>query len=723
MNHLIISLSWQGDYWQKRPTDAEMQNSGHGYAKEGNLPWERKNFNFIENVDAGFKYGYIQTRGESRVYKNGSGIVFFYSNNYIVGLYAEAEINKAGYTKQNSLDSEELNIRAPIGLCVRWKELTRLPVNKERYYLGQTRMSQAGALNIEDDQAWNIIEDAISAHSDAPEIQENLLQVRDAIWGDKTAKDQEWLVKLRQWLADGNSKRMSSEKYQLQADFVSQFPMSQLSTLALRQYAIGYPNSLAYWIGVRTKPLGGIGGATVGKFGVLLKKNGQWLIDGKEGDEQQANVFFDNLKAGMVKIIEAAQATDFEALDTSDNALFTKRTLRSKLIYLYFPDEFLPIFSQEHLTHFLAIFDQVAMEGKLLGSNKRLWYIQQAIPELAELDTQQFKEFLYHCFPVAKVTEEIEEEEIEEIFPELTPEAVKPLLAMAERTRNILLYGPPGTGKTWLVTQFAKAFTDANKTEMVTFHQSFAYEEFVEGIKPVIAEHGQVAYTVQDGVFKRICQAAAANPSENYLLVIDEINRANIAKVLGELITLIEDDKRLGEANEVLTTLPYSGEKFGVPPNLTILGTMNTADRSIALLDLALRRRFTFVEMPPDPALLSLDVAGVNLQALLTRLNRRVAALLDPDHRIGHSYLMSVETENDLHFAWYHRVLPLLQEYFYHDGERMQAVIGKAFVQEVTLDAETKAALGGAYDETAQYDTVLLTGEAFREALQEIAGQ
>lgn len=307
--------------------------------------------------------------------------------------------------------------------------------------------------------------------------------------------------------------------------------------------------------------------------------------------------------------------------------------------------------------------------------------------------------------------------------PEPPIEAVKPLLAMAGRTRNILLYGPPGTGKTWLVTQFAKVFTTPDKVRMVTFHQSFAYEEFVEGLKPVIADHGQVAYAVQDGVFKRICEAARKNPSEKYLLVIDEINRANIAKVLGELITLIEDDKRLGEANAVLTTLPYSGEQFGVPENLTILGTMNTADRSIALLDLALRRRFTFVEMPPDPALLPEDVAGVNLQALLARLNLRVAALLDPDHRIGHSYLMDVETEDDLHFAWYHRVLPLLQEYFYHDGERIQAVVGKAFVREVALDAETKEALGATYEETAQHETLLLEGEAFLAALQKITGQ
>ena len=147
------------------------------------------------------------------------------------------------------------------------------------------------------------------------------------------------------------------------------------------------------------------------------------------------------------------------------------------------------------------------------------------------------------------------------------------------------------------------------------------------------------------------------------------------------------------------------------PPNLTILGTLNTADRSIALLDLALRRRFTFVEMPPDLSLLRVDMEGINLQALL-----------DPDHQIGHSYLMGVGTAEGLHFAWYRRVVPLLQEYFYHDGDRLQAVLGSAFVRKVMPDAETREALGAMAEEGARYEVEMLEGEEFLKALQGLTG-
>lgn len=290
------------------------------------------------------------------------------------------------------------------------------------------------------------------------------------------------------------------------------------------------------------------------------------------------------------------------------------------------------------------------------------------------------------------------------------------LLRVKQRTRNIILYGPPGTGKTFWVREFGRQFGD--RQEFVTFHQSFSYEDFVEGWRPVSAEGDGMRYKVLPGIFRAVCERAENDPEHDYLLVIDEINRANIAKVFGELITLIEDDKRLGEKNALKTTLTYSGNEFGVPRNLYLIGTMNTADRSIALLDIALRRRFTFIEVAPNPNLLP-SVDGIALSDVLRRLNERITAVLDRDHQIGHSYFMDVTSLADLRFVWEHRVVPLLQEYFYNDGERLRAVLGNIFVRVTLLSQTDRDALGDIIDPDATTMRVVeLSDQEFLEGLQ-----
>ena len=409
---------------------------------------------------------------------------------------------------------------------------------------------------------------------------------------------------------------------------------------------------------------------------------------------------------------------------------------------------------------------------------------------------------------------------------------------------NQILYGSPGTGKTYNTINKAIEIIDsefyqqnkdnrealkerleeykkAGQIEFITFHQSFSYEEFVEGIKAETSEDN-ISYEVKSGVFKKLSNKSLQNfnqsneniknkkdfeivfkelildklkddekleirmkkssffikevdenkisfdksggesqhvlliknlknmyeaeenkiiigglsqyynplleyllknseikntdkePLKNYILIIDEINRGNISKIFGELITLIEPSKRVGADEEIRLKLPYSQELFGVPSNLYIIGTMNTADRSIALMDTALRRRFHFEEMMPNSSLLeNLVVDGIKIDNLLETINKRVEYLYDRDHTIGHAYFMSLEnleTKEDkkaeLENIFRNKIIPLLQEYFYDDWEKVRLVLGDGFVEKIEVKSDI-------FDEDIIKDSEYLEEEKF----------
>ncbi len=215
-----------------------------------------------------------------------------------------------------------------------------------------------------------------------------------------------------------------------------------------------------------------------------------------------------------------------------------------------------------------------------------------------------------------------------------------------------------------------------------TFHQSFSYEDFIEGIKPVMEEGKEtISYQIENGIFKDLCLKAQNDTENRYAIFIDEINRGNVSAIFGELITLIEPDKRIGSTNELKVKLPYSKREFGVPKNVDIIGTMNTADRSVEALDTALRRRFSFVEMQPNPSvLLNSEYQDVDLKQLLETINQRIEVLVDKDHQIGHSYFIGIQNLEDLKQTFKDKIIPLLEEYFYGDFGKIGLVLGGSFI-------------------------------------------
>lgn len=421
---------------------------------------------------------------------------------------------------------------------------------------------------------------------------------------------------------------------------------------------------------------------------------------------------------------------------------------------------------------------------------------------------------------------------------------------------NQILYGPPGTGKTYYTINKAleildnefyqlyseptnanrkilkERFDDLKKSGQIvftTFHQSFGYEEFVEGIKAKTTDKG-IEYKVENGIFKDLCKKAIneylhvglelssdrttyliksisdeliellnkdnkviAIPVDlidqlvdlikqnkltledikshkdsdgnrfvdkfnakydpyiygyrttiyaickylfenntslkKYILIIDEINRGNISKIFGELITLIEDSKRTGKPEAIKVKLPYSNEEFGVPQNLYIIGTMNTADRSIAPIDTALRRRFVFEEMEPRANLLEkIDVkdennisTGIKLDEMLSAINARIEYLYDRDHTIGHAYLIGVETLPELQFAFKNKIIPLLAEYFYEDWENINLVLNQnGFIIESTKHSSYVLKISSTSKMTGKKSYAILDAEWTKDHFKKI---
>ena len=307
-----------------------------------------------------------------------------------------------------------------------------------------------------------------------------------------------------------------------------------------------------------------------------------------------------------------------------------------------------------------------------------------------------------------------ETETTDDVLPtEEKPKRAETIRRQLTKTGQVVFYGPPGTGKTYTARRFAHWWLNeqsetpsSSQLRTVTFHPSFSYEDFIEGLTATESDSGGVTYEIVPGVFKRFAERAReayqeAGPDEDaqpYVLIIDEINRGNLSQIFGETITGLEMDKRLGGANQTQISLAHSKASFTIPPNLYLIGTMNTADRSIALVDAALRRRFRFLSFPPEYEVLY-ELHGFDGEAnvieaaqhasdpyrqllalsidALGRINGsiREAADLGKGNQIGHSYLLDIDTVTEIVETWRYEILPLLEEYYFGQIDRIRTEV------------------------------------------------
>jgi 5-methylcytosine-specific restriction protein B len=261
----------------------------------------------------------------------------------------------------------------------------------------------------------------------------------------------------------------------------------------------------------------------------------------------------------------------------------------------------------------------------------------------------------------------------------------------------------------------------------VTFHQSYSYEEFVEGIRPNL-DSKELTYKLEDGFFKEICHAAKSDPNRDnrYVLLIDEINRGKIPAIFGELITLIDDEKR----EKYSLNLTYSKERFSVPKNLYIIGTMNTADQSISQLDIALRRRFSHKELMPDATkidetityVLTADTNShkkgekleISLKLVLEKINEKIRDDAGREKQIGHAYFMKggkpISDISLLRDRFENKIIPLIQEYHYEDMKSVHKILGDGFIDlpaQIVRKDWTSAALDSTLTPKPTLDTIL----------------
>lgn len=473
-------------------------------------------------------------------------------------------------------------------------------------------------------------------------------------------------------------------------DFQERFPLEKLKELSIEEYdKTGDNTTLSYAIEHGTNEI----------FKGFLGNNRNKIFYNTRDGEYEVIEWLKNKYFGMdiLEIFEKYKKDLYNLIKNFDKDSYISgevgavpantNTIRSKLIMLYRPYELLHLSSVtvfKKIFNYFAIpydnsYDSIEMNIRFkaylernINTNKDVVGLSEAIWNFYEnvIDKKD-----------AKLQPVIDRSNFEDLFIDDT--YIGEIVSVLKRKKNIILRGVPGVGKTYCIKTIIKGSFDnlmEDSIEMIQFHQSYSYEEFMEGLRPQMSG----GFEIEKGIFYDISIRARDNPEIDYFLIIDEINRGNLSKIFGELLLLIENDKR----EDYSVRLPYSKEEFTVPSNLYIIGTMNTADRSLTLFDYALRRRFSFLTLEPafgtnkfnsylenEMHLNSEQINRINTKMI--EINSIIGDSLGNDFRIGHSYFISSKEDMGNFDDWYneiikYEIMPILEEYYYDDLDRVQ---------------------------------------------------
>lgn len=519
--------------------------------------------------------------------------------------------------------------------------------------------------------------------------------------------------------------QLESRSISEQKAFVKRWPLARIKKMKLAEYtSTADKGTFCYALEFLTDENGSIRGGSAYKFGIFKRQQtgkatkAQHLVtDGTYGWYRKygnrCDAAFRQIRNQIATIIEAALAVDVGKIDAVDLGMAVKW----KIAFLYAPESLVPIYSRHVLANiaFVSGLEKAfklpisALQGFLISQKTDdqsstdyaldLW---QAYVSIRPGENESGDRFLQEQPVTANWSQVAEPEvtytkkvvtfdEVEILKSCLQDEKeIREVLKVWKRKKNIVLQGPPGVGKSFLARRLAwllMGSKNAQQHEWVQFHPNYAYEDFVMGLRP----DGHGHFQLQAGKFLAFCARAAEDLDRSYVFVIDEINRAHLSKVLGELMYLLEADKR-NEAHAVRLSYDMREQSFFVPPNLYLIGTMNTADRSLAMIDYALRRRFAFI--PLVPAFGSTFIQQLNQQGIATDFARNIARKfsdlnerivsdrnLGEGYAIGHSYFISDVKIDDVE-GWYEAIIdyeikPLLKEYWFDDNLKLNEEIGK----------------------------------------------